>query len=165
MSFVGEGENIELNFSFFESPLESARPQSCVALRLSAESPVQLRALSCWPQALSVPLLGARTPQSYLKSESCWTFRTLTKHAPASTEPTLRPLPWTEGEICQKHIKIVPSALQERAAGAQRSVRRAPESPPGGRMAETPPEEYSGTLVVPKCAEPTRWMVSLRNAR
>ena len=51
------------------------------------------------------------------------------------------------------HTKFTPRALQERAGGAQKSFRSAPESPRAGPMgARGPPKEYSGALAVPKCA-------------
>ena len=61
--------------------------------------------------------------------------------------PSLAHRNMTESEMCQKHAKIAPRALQEsgvqRASGA---LQRAQEE------AQPPPKEYSGALAVPKCA-------------
>ena len=97
-------------------------------------------------------------PQRCLKSESSWIWRTLTKHAPACTDRTSRPLPWsTEIGPKARSIKNTPKLhrprsrrallVPRRASGVlQRACEEAEWAP------EAPPEEYSGTLAVSKCA-------------
>ena len=147
-------ENIEFSFLVFLRGLRGGLGHD---FALHPGSPVLLGTLSCFSRALLASILGVLVPQSCLKSESCWIWRTLTKHAPACTDRTSRPLPWST-EIGQKarSIKNTPKLHRPRSRGAllvprrasgvlQRACEEAEWAP------EAPPEEYSGTLAVPKC--------------
>ena len=158
---------LSFHFSFFEIPLGSFQARFCVSLRLSGAT----RGPLCLTQALLVPILGARRPQRCLKSESCWTLRTLTKHAPACTEPTLRPLPWsTETGPKARYVKNTSKLHLARSRRAllvprgasgvfQRAHQEADWAP------ETPQRSIVASWLCPSVLEPTVWMVSLRNAR
>ena len=160
-SVVGEGFTMiiwSFHFSFFESPLGSSQARFCVPLRLSGATRVPLVLAS----SFLGPYFGcARVPQSCLKRESCWTLRALTKHVPACTERTSRPLPWsTETGPKARYVKNTPKLHLARSRRAllvprgasgvfQRAHQEAEWAP------ETHPEEYSG----PSVLEPTLRMV------
>ena len=116
-------------------------------------------------------ILGAQVPKSCLKSESCWTQRTLTKHSPASTDRTLRPLVWsTETGWKARYVKSTPKlhrgrsrralGVPKRASGAlQRAREEALWVPKALQRRRVAP------WLCPSVLEPTLWMVSLRNVR
>ena len=158
---------LSFHFSFFESPLGSFQARFCVSLRLSGAT----RGPLCLTQALLVPILCARRAQRCLKSESCWTLRTLTKHAPACTEPTLRPLPWsTETGPKARYVKTHQNCTL-RAPGEhcwrpeeRQACSREPSRRPNGRQ-RPPQRSIVASWLCPSVLEPTLWMVCLRNAR
>ena len=89
-------------------------------------SAVLLGTLSCFSRALLASILGVLVPQSCLKGESCWIWRTLTKHAPACTDRTSRPLPWsTEIGPKARSIKNTPKLHRPRSRRALLVPRRA----------------------------------------
>ena len=81
--------------------------------------------------------------------------------------PSLEHRNTTESEICQKHTKIAPRALQESAGSAQKRFRSGPENPREGRVGARgpPPESIVAPSLSPSVLPPTLWMVSLRNVR
>ena len=134
-------------------------------------SPVRLGALSCLSRVLVASILGARVTQSCLTSESCWIWRTLTKHAPACTDRTSRPLPWST-ELGPKARSVKNTSklhrprsrrallVPRRASGVlQRAYEEAEWAP------EPPQRSIVAPWLCPSVLEPTLWMVSLRNAR
>ena len=169
-SVVGEGFTMRIlsfHFSFFESPLGSFQARFCVSLRLSGAT----RGPLCLTQALLVPILCAKRPQRCLKSESCWTLRTLTKRAPACTEPTLRPFP---GALKQDRKRDMSKTQPKLHLPRSRSALLVPRGASGvlqraHQEAEWAPETPQSSIVAswlcPSVLEPTLWMVSLRNAR
>ena len=141
------------HFSFFVSPVGSFRHDfgSLEALRRNSGPSRACLKLS-W-SLFWVP----RDPKGVSKVSIVGLCEPLRKHAPACTEPTLRPLPWrTETGPKARYVKNTPKlhlARSRRALlvprGASGVLQRAHQE--AEWAPETPPEEYSGTLAVPKC--------------
>ena len=74
------------------------------------------------------PLVGAWVAQSRLKSESCWIWRALTKHAPACADRTSRLLPWsTETGPKARYVKSTQNMPRGRSRRALGMPKRAAE--------------------------------------